>query len=119
MSVSGSLPFSGKGARAWRAGLFELPALALTVAALLVLCTVSPLLPAARPKSPVSPMIASTMQRVGTSRSTTVAVLRPNGRPEISRLATPASPTAPGDQHREDQGDAAAEGEPGKQRENP
>jgi hypothetical protein len=44
MSVSGSLPFSGKGARAWRAGLFELPALALTVTALLVLCTVSPLL---------------------------------------------------------------------------
>jgi hypothetical protein len=44
MSVSGSLPFSGKGARAWRAGLFERPALALTVAALLVLCTVSPLL---------------------------------------------------------------------------
>jgi len=28
MSVSGSLPFSGKGARAWRAGLFERPALA-------------------------------------------------------------------------------------------
>ena len=74
---------------------------------------------AARPKSPVSPMIASTMQRIGTSRSTIVAVLRPNGRPEISRLAKPASPTAPGDQHREDQGDAAAEGEHGKQRENP
>jgi hypothetical protein len=64
-------------------------------------------------------MIASTMQRIGTSRSTIVAVLRPNGRPEISRLAKPASPTAPGDQHREDQGDAAAEGEHGKQRENP
>lgn len=44
MSVSGSLPFSGKGARAWRAGLFELPAMALTVTAWLVLCTVLPLL---------------------------------------------------------------------------
>jgi hypothetical protein len=41
MSLSGSLPFRVKGARAWRAGLLQPAALALTFASLAVLATIS------------------------------------------------------------------------------